>query len=520
MLTSSTPLIVLISLSFIVAFLVALPATFLIATRNIFAWSFDRLVPQRLSDVNERTHSPVVANVVVLIVTLIYLALIVFAGGDFLDLLFTAGLAELLTFMVVAIAGIAFPSMRRALYDASPIKRSIAGIPTLTIVGILALIVYAFFFYSLATTDALGANASVGIRATVIIAAISLLIYPIAVLGQSQPRRRPQARVPGAAAGVRLFRRTPRAPHTRVFFATDLHGSERCFRKWLNAAAVYEADALILGGDLSGKVLVPVVAGSGRDAAELDAERAQIRMTGRYPIVVTPDEQAVIEADPAALDSRFQQAMEETLQGWVELADERLAGSNVAAFTMLGNDDAPELADVLRSGTRTTYAEDGIVELPGGFEMASCGYSTPTPWHTPRELSEDALAERLTELLDRLRDPARAVVNLHCPPAATHLDNAAKLDAEHAPRRRRERPRDGVGRLDRGPVGDRALPADARPARARPRVARHGEARRHALHQPGVGLRGWRPARRDRGSGGRARRRPLAARPGMRRRVE
>ncbi len=182
MLTSSTPLIVLISLSFIVAFLVALPATFLIATRNLFAWSFDRLVPQRLSDVNERTHSPVIANGVVLLVTLSYLALIVFAGGDFLDLLFTAGLAELLTFMVVAIAGIAFPSMRRALYDASPIKRSIAGIPALTVVGILALIVYAFFFYSLATTDALGANASVGIRATVIIAAISLLIYPIAVL--------------------------------------------------------------------------------------------------------------------------------------------------------------------------------------------------------------------------------------------------------------------------------------------------------------------------------------------------
>ena len=58
---------------------------------------------------------------------------------------------------------------------------------------------------------------------------------------------------------------------------------------------------------------------------------------------------------------------------------------------MLGNDDAPELADVLRSGTRSTYAEDGIVELPGGFEMASCGYSTPTPWNTPRELPEDEI---------------------------------------------------------------------------------------------------------------------------------
>jgi uncharacterized protein len=232
---------------------------------------------------------------------------------------------------------------------------------------------------------------------------------------------------------VRLFRRTPRAPSTRVFFATDLHGSERCFRKWLNAAKVYEAQVLVLGGDLSGKVLVPLVADAGRDAAELDAERTQIRMTGRYPIVVTPDEQAVIEADPAALDSRFQQAMEETLRAWVELADERLADADVTVFTMLGNDDEPALADVLRSASRSTYAEDGIVELPGGFEMATLGYSTPTPWKTPRELTEDELGASLTELLDRLRDPARAVVNLHCPPAGTHLDQAAKLDSELRP---------------------------------------------------------------------------------------
>jgi Icc-related predicted phosphoesterase len=232
---------------------------------------------------------------------------------------------------------------------------------------------------------------------------------------------------------VRLFRRTPRAPHTRVFFATDLHGSERCFRKWLNAAAVYEAQVLVLGGDLTGKVLVPLVADSARDAAELESELARIRITGRYPIVVTAAEQAEIEADPAALDSRFQQAMEDTLRAWVELADERLAGADVEVFTMLGNDDAPGLADVLRGARRSTYAEDGIVELPGGFEMASFGYSTPTPWNTPRELAEDELAERLTEVLDRLREPARAVVNLHCPPAGTHLDQAAKLDDDMRP---------------------------------------------------------------------------------------
>lgn len=246
---------------------------------------------------------------------------------------------------------------------------------------------------------------------------------------------------------MKLFRRTPRAPRTRVFFATDVHGSERCFRKWLNAAAAYEADVLILGGDLTGKMLVPLVAdGAGghrgelhgdpvhaRDDAELEELAKRIRMMGRYPIVLTVEEKAEMDADPAALDARFDDAMEDGLRAWVDLADERLADADVAVFTMLGNDDAPKLADVLRGAERSIYAEDGIVELPGGFEMASFGYSTPTPWHTPRELEEEEMATRLDEVIGRLSDPKHAVFNLHCPPAGTHLDQAAKLDDELRP---------------------------------------------------------------------------------------
>jgi amino acid transporter len=180
MLTSSTPLIILISISFIVAFIVALPATFLIATRSLFAWSFDRILPARLSSVNERTRSPLVANTLVLVVTLIYLALVVYGTSYFLEVFFTAGMAEILTFMVVALCGIIVAYRRRELYDRAPISRKwIAGIPVLTIVGVIALAVYILFFYPLATNDTLGANSSTGWWATAIIASLGIVIFPI-----------------------------------------------------------------------------------------------------------------------------------------------------------------------------------------------------------------------------------------------------------------------------------------------------------------------------------------------------
>jgi uncharacterized protein len=238
----------------------------------------------------------------------------------------------------------------------------------------------------------------------------------------------------------RFGRRGKSGTRTRVFFATDIHGSERCFRKWLNAASVYEAQVLVLGGDVTGKAMVPLVAnGQGwrgelhgepvyaRDEAELQELRSKIRMLGRYDVVLSESQQREL-SDPIKLEELFARVMRESLTRWLELATERLAHRDVAVYTMLGNDDDPGLADVLRSFPVTTYAEDGVVELPGGYPMVSVGISTPTPWKTPRELPEDELAGRIQAQVDQLSDASRAVFNLHCPPADTHLDQAPSLD--------------------------------------------------------------------------------------------
>jgi uncharacterized protein len=243
-----------------------------------------------------------------------------------------------------------------------------------------------------------------------------------------------------------LFRRS-KANRTRLFFATDIHGSEQCFRKWVNAAQVYEVQALILGGDITGKMLVPLVSsGDGvwhgelfgepieaRSDEELAGLQKRIRTMGRYDILLSPDEKAELDADPAKLDEAFHNAMRHSLERWVELAEDRLGALEMPCFMMLGNDDFEDLADALRGSSVVTYAEDDIFELPGGHELVSLGYSTPTPWHTPRELSDDEIGRRLDLLVARVREPEHAVYNLHCPPHGTHLDQAPLIDENLRP---------------------------------------------------------------------------------------
>ncbi len=238
-----------------------------------------------------------------------------------------------------------------------------------------------------------------------------------------------------------------KGPVTRIFFATDIHGSERCFRKWLNAGRVYDAKVMILGGDITGKSLKPLCKINGdtwegevggrpaqaRDGEELQALCRQIADRGSYARMSTPEEREELAADPVAFDRAFAEAISDRVEQWVALADERLKDSDIAGFVMLGNDDDEQLAEILRSSRKLTYAEDGIVELPGGHEMVSLGYSTPTPWNTPRECSEEELAQRIDAVAARLERPEAAVMNLHCPPRDSNLDQAPQLDENLRP---------------------------------------------------------------------------------------
>jgi uncharacterized protein len=226
-----------------------------------------------------------------------------------------------------------------------------------------------------------------------------------------------------------------------LYYASDLHGAVRCWRKFLGAGKFYGADALVMGGDLAGKAIVPIeLAGDGRFSAEFLGESYRgsreselseledaIRYNGFYPYAAEASELDRYRNDAAALDDLFQRLVVEEARRWIDLADERISENQIPVYVVAGNDDPWALDAVLDGAERVISAEDEIA-MVGEHEMISCSFANPTPWNSPRELSEDDLYARLKKQASAVTDPERAIFNLHVPPYDTGLDNAALVN--------------------------------------------------------------------------------------------
>jgi Icc-related predicted phosphoesterase len=228
-----------------------------------------------------------------------------------------------------------------------------------------------------------------------------------------------------------------------LFFATDLHGSDVCFRKFLSAAKVYQVNVLVMGGDLTGKQLIPVVEqtdgtfkvsyqGSIETVSkeDLDGKMTMLTNSGQYPYLTNLAEMEELKQDRSKVESIFRRLMLERLEKWMILANERLKGSGITLYLTGGNDDVLEIEDLLKKyeSENVVNAEARVVTIAGKYEMASTGYTNITPWHCPREMPEEELEQRITKICDQVKDCERAVFNLHCPPYDTPLDYAPKLD--------------------------------------------------------------------------------------------
>jgi Icc-related predicted phosphoesterase len=230
----------------------------------------------------------------------------------------------------------------------------------------------------------------------------------------------------------------------RWFFATDIHGSDRCFRKFLAAATTYEANVLVLGGDIAGKAIVPLTrTGHGQiefafhggrqvvNEAQADAIKRSIESTGLYPRVCSPEEAERLADDSEFREDLFDAVIVEQVERWCHLVAERLPPAVTCVITP-GNDDPFAIDAVLHAADRVQCPEGQLLHI-GPVVLASLGNTNRTPWNTPREFDEDALAEQISRLLGGHVGPEPLVMNFHCPPYGSGLDTATKLDEELRP---------------------------------------------------------------------------------------
>jgi Icc-related predicted phosphoesterase len=231
----------------------------------------------------------------------------------------------------------------------------------------------------------------------------------------------------------------------KIFFATDIHGSEVCWRKFLNSAEFYKADLVILGGDVTGKVMVPIVDQGGRwkvtvrgqeynleTQQELEDIKRQIRNAGSYPAMVSPDELTELSREEGAVDRRFTAEMTQSLDRWLDMADGKLRGGDIPCILNGGNDDIWEIDDIIEQSPCVSFAEGKLLDLDG-FSLISMGWTNPTPWDTFREAPEDELAAKIEAVATRVPDMGRAIFNFHAPPYGTGLDEAPALDSTLRP---------------------------------------------------------------------------------------
>lgn len=226
----------------------------------------------------------------------------------------------------------------------------------------------------------------------------------------------------------------------KIFFVTDIHGSNVCYRKFLNALKVYNVDVGILLGDLTGKVLVPLVekAGGGWETHlmgqhteattqdELEKLKKTVEMMGYYWVHQTPEEFKDYHADPKKVDTLFKELMLQRLREWIALADERLAGTTYKVYMAPGNDDHMEVDQVIEDSAAIVNCNNKNVSV-GDHEMVTFAWANPTPWNTPREKPDEELEPMLEELVAKVEDKSNAIFNFHAPPYGFALDLAPEL---------------------------------------------------------------------------------------------
>ena len=232
---------------------------------------------------------------------------------------------------------------------------------------------------------------------------------------------------------------------TRILFATDMHGSEGTWRKFLNASVMLKVNYAVCGGDLTGKMIVPVVEdkdekctyylmGKTHTIGKCDLDKAYkgIRGIGYYPYKTTENEYKEMSENPKKVDEVFHEVMLSTISRWLDLIPEKVP-SEIKVVVCPGNDDRFDVDELIANHKNVINAEGKIIDVDDSHEMVSCGWVNPSPWKTAREEEEDKLEQRLESYISKVKNVKTAIFNFHAPPFQSKLDEAPLLDKDLNP---------------------------------------------------------------------------------------
>jgi Icc-related predicted phosphoesterase len=233
----------------------------------------------------------------------------------------------------------------------------------------------------------------------------------------------------------------------RIFFASDIHGSDVCFKKFLNSAEFYKCDVAIIGGDITGKFIVPVydlgnhymckIGGKEEiltNKEQLEKILQKIRDSGSYPYITTKEHWEAIIQDTSKMEQLFDELIKESIKRWIEYAEVKLKGKKAKYFIIPGNDDSYSIDSILYSSTVIINPNEKIVQLSDKFQMLSLGYSNITPWRCPRDISEEEIEEKINRLMENVNRDSQLIYNIHVPPYNSGIDLAPELDKDMKPK--------------------------------------------------------------------------------------
>ena len=207
---------------------------------------------------------------------------------------------------------------------------------------------------------------------------------------------------------------------------------------------MFKADVLLMGGDMTSKVMVPIVRepeggytanflGKQMEIREegLPDLKKQIRQHCYLPFVCSAAEVEKLSNHQEYVEKAFEELEVEMVKDWLSLISIKAPGVKVIFHP--GNDDKFVLDEILKNSPNVTFAEESVVSFDGFHEAACVGWSNLTPWHSPRECSEEELLEKLEKTVSQVKAVKMSCFCFHVPPYNSTIDMAPKLDANFRP---------------------------------------------------------------------------------------